>query len=141
MPPTRRQRVDEYYPRDLPEVDAVEIVSLHAVGSSRVSDYMENAVEAPRVRIEGESARVLAGLWRSLEPGRSARCHFPPVGFRFISDDTTVVAASVCWRCNNLYVLQGRAKRLFAFDAECESAQQLLSLARSAIGEEVVGEG
>ena len=130
-----------YNPKFLPAIDSVEIVDLRQLNANRVSDYMDIASNAPYQRLDGDSAQLFANAWRSLCSGMAARCHIPPIGFRFISDGAIVLEASVCWRCNNAYGIQNGNSISFEFDSECDSAQQLLASAKQVMGMQDINDG
>jgi hypothetical protein len=111
----------------LPEIDTVDIVNLEGIRTSHVDAYMQKAVKAPHVQVEDEVAQQIADLWRQLPSSMQARCHFPPFGLRFYRRGELQLQASICWECNNIF---GDAKGndvFFAFDADSEPSQRLLS--------------
>ena len=70
-------------PSSLPEIDAVEVVSLRGLNPNRVDDDMLAAQNARHVRLTGADAARVAGMWRALPGGQQMRCHVPPFGLRF----------------------------------------------------------
>jgi len=133
--------VNEYSPATLPPVDAVEIVDLRQLDANLVAEYMQIATDAPCQRLDDAEAQPLADAWRKLQIGESARCHVPPIGFRFIADGLTILEASVCWQCDNLFGVERGNHISFGFDSQCLAAQKLLSLAKEVMGSKIVGDG
>ena len=133
--------MNSYDPKSLPQIDAVEIVDIRRLEPNMVSQYMDNAGSCPRVRREGDAAQPLADAWRALTPDMSARCHIPPIGFRFFCAGAVILEASVCWRCNNLFGLSEGTEISYAFDSDSEAAQALFTLAEEAMGSEVLDNG
>ena len=125
---------NQYDPRSLPIVNAVEVVDIRRLDANRVSQYMQISHDQPCVRLEGAQATAISNAWRALKTGEAARCHVPSIGFRFIMADETYLEASVCWRCSNLFGVENETEIFYAFDSECESAKELYSIAREAIG-------
>ena len=55
-----------YSPKSLPKIDSVEIVSLKNIDADRASEYMQEAYDAPFVKINDELAQQIGDLWRKL---------------------------------------------------------------------------
>ena len=51
------------------------------------------------------------------------RCHNPPFGLRFYTEDGLQRQCSICWRCNNIHGDFG-----YEFDADHAISQKLLAL-------------
>ena len=92
-----------YGASSLPPITSVDVVSLRGIPSNQVSDYMLEARDSPGVRLTGEAAQAIASLWRRLPPRTQMRCHIPPYGLRFRSEETVILQASICWKCNNIF--------------------------------------
>jgi hypothetical protein len=122
-------------PSSLPEIDAVEVVSLRGLDANRVSDYMAIAKEARRVRIVGAHAQYVSGIWRALPEGKQKRCHTPPFGLRFFVAGDLVCEASICWQCNNIFGKAGPDKVFFEFNGSLQISRQLLAVCEAALGE------
>lgn len=124
----------DYSPASLPPITSIEVVVLEGVNSNRVDEYMSNAVEAHSITLQGADAQRIAELWRSLPPGEQARCHLPPFGLRFRSEERVVCEASICWECDNIF---GNAEGLrihYQFDASHPTSLKLLDELRRAVG-------
>lgn len=102
-------------------------MELATIDANHVDQYMQNASDAPRVTLLGAAVLHVADLWRRLPPGDQARCHIPPYGLRFFSDDHLVCEASICWACNNIFGVADGRKIHYAFDAEHSVSQELLA--------------
>lgn len=122
--------VEAYTPESLPPVTEVQVVALDGVWPDRVSDLGRAADEGRCVRVRSDAAERLAALWRRLPPGRQARCHVPPYGLRFLAGGREVCAASVCWRCNNIYGEAEGAPLHYEFDADDPVSRELLTALR-----------
>ncbi|MEL6110890.1 MAG: hypothetical protein AAFU85_33200 [Planctomycetota bacterium] len=126
----------DYDPKTLSHVDHVEVVVIRVespgeiMRASDVSDFGE------AFRCEAEFVKPMVAAWRGLTTGMSARCHIPPFGFRFLSNETLLLSASVCWRCNNLYGSSGSERLFYAFESNGDAALQLLELAKQVTGHE-----
>ncbi len=120
----------DFSPKQLSEIDAVDVVNLKDVDPDRVSEYMPNAINAPHVQLTDESAQQIANLWRQLPSGAFARCHIPPFGLRFYRDGELQLQASICWQCDNIFGdAQGNGFSC-SFDAQHETSQKLLALCK-----------
>ena len=120
----------DFSPKQLSEIDAVDVVNLKGVHPNRVSEFMPNAVGASHVRVADELAQQIADLWRKLPLGEQSRCHIPPFGLRFHFNGELQLQASICWKCDNI---SGDAKGnsfWYAFDAQHETSQKLLALCK-----------
>lgn len=127
--------MEAYTPAMLPPITTVEVVDLSGIDADRVDQYMQNAVSAPSVTLQGDAAQRVASLWRALPPGEQSRCHSPPYGFRFRSGERLVCEASVCWKCDNIFGTSEGRPIHFEFDATQPVSQDLLTEARRAIDE------
>jgi hypothetical protein len=119
-----------YQPASLPEIDVVEIVDLKGLQPDRVNEYMRMAKNAPFTLIEGENAQKIACLWRHLPHDEQMRCHMPPFGLRFYLGKQLLIEGSVCWECNNIFVVENDEDVAYTFDAQHPYSQELLSLLR-----------
>ena len=120
----------KFSPAQLSEIDAVDVVSLKGINPDRVSEYMPNAVDSSYVRVTGNSAQQIAGLWRQLPSGMQSRCHVPPFGLRFYNNDEIELQASICWECDNIFGDAHGNEFYYSFDAQHETSQRLLALCK-----------
>jgi hypothetical protein len=61
--------------------------------------------------LTGEAMRRLLILWTAIlreEVGLQAGCHYPIHGLRFIGGGSVLYETSLCWVCNNYYVVTER---------------------------------
>lgn len=133
--------MDEYNPKSLPSIDAVQIVDIRNINPSDVSQYMQVADDAQTVHCDDKSAQEIANTWRELTPGESSRCHIPPIGSRFLVGETAFLQASVCWECDNIFGIQEGHSVFYAFDSESIPAKRLFRIARRIMGADVLGDG
>lgn len=118
-------------PSKLPEIDVVEVVNLSRIDVDDVSAYMQNIGNSEIIRLSGNSAQKIAELWRKLPEDMSARCHFPPYGFRFYKEEIIILQGSVCWQCNNIYGDVDGEYFGYGFNGEDQNSQELLSICKS----------
>lgn len=130
--------MDEYNPKSLPEVTAIEVLDLRQIESNRVDGYMNNAADAPRVRCNDKRAKHVAILWRELVSGEVIRCHIPSVGIRFFDGDSVVCEASVCWQCENIFGVQQGTRFSYCFAPNSTVGRELLLGIKELIGDEVL---
>ncbi len=116
---------------DLPPVNAVEII--------RLSEMAEKTL-APSVRVDGELAQNIADLFRRLPFAGQMRCHIPPFELRFFNGQKQVLHCSICWECNNIWILEGKTRRTIEFDAKADVSQQLLQLLKELVPNHAIEE-
>ena len=80
------------------------------------------------MKVEDELAQEIASLWRQLPYDEQMRCHTPPFALRFWSGANAVLIASMCWRCNNIWITEGDERKYAQFDGEADISQRLLHL-------------
>ena len=107
-------------PEKLPEVSTIDILILDGSGAIEGLSILD---DAPRKRIEDQVVQEIANLFRQLPSGNPARCHTPPFGLRFYTEDSLQRQCSICWECNNIY-----GDFQYDFDAEDSISQNLLAL-------------
>ena len=107
-------------PEKLPEVSTIDILILDGSGAIEGLNILD---DAPRKRIEDHAVQEIANLFRQLPSGNPARCHTPPFGLRFYTEDGLQRQCSICWECNNIY-----GDFQYDFDAEDSISQNLLAL-------------
>ena len=96
---------------------------LAAVRASR--DVLHEPDELSGVPVEGELAQEVASLWRQLPYAEQMRCHLPPYALRFWRGADVVLTASICWRCNNIWITEGAERKYAHFDGEADISQHL----------------
>jgi hypothetical protein len=110
-------------PAQLPVVSAVEILILRDIDQYVSLDDARILKRVPRKLLEGQLAQAVADLFRQLPPGEPARCHMPPFGLQFYSEDGNQQICSICWQCNNIY-----GDFQYNFDSSALVSQQLFAL-------------
>lgn len=74
---------------------------------------------------ELELSKVL--VWFSaLQLDEPARCHMPPWGLAFYSDNVLLYTATICFECSNSYIYSAAGKVLTAFNVSEANAIALL---------------
>ncbi len=128
--------MDEYSPTSLPRIAGVDVVVLDASAPvSSANDYIR-AGAIRSIDLTGETAQLIASLWRQLPPDQQARCHIPPYGLRFYSDGGVILEASIYWQCNNIYGKIGGMDFSYQFDAKAPASKRLLEVLQRAAGDE-----
>ena len=122
-------------PSSLPDIDAVEVVTLRGLFPNGVAEYMLAAKKARRARLVGVAAEEIAAMWRALPDAEQTRCHVPPFGLRFFEGCHLICEASICWRCNNIYGQAEGNKVFFEFDGSHPTARAMLKACEAALGE------
>ena len=116
--------VDSVIPK-LANIDVVEVLDLRG----KFPSISNGLITSSRiVKVEGDLAQQIANLWRQLSPGQSARCHIPPFGLRFYSQNQVVLQASMCWECDNMYIYKQGTRSLYGLNLDQPPAHQLLAL-------------
>jgi hypothetical protein len=95
--------LEQYSLSDLPDVTAIDIISLKDVDAADADRIIENPGNAKCTRAENDVAAQIADRWRSLPVGKIGTCHFPAFGFRFWQSGREVCRASICWACSSIY--------------------------------------
>ena len=52
----------------------------------------------------------------------------PPFALRFFAEGNVILEASLCWGCNNIWLLEGETFSVYEFDARAEASQELLDV-------------
>lgn len=125
-----RKHMDEETPAWatlIDEVDRVELLCLPGRGIVAADGWPETfwPYVSERHSLLADEARRVIHLFRDLEPGVPARCHFPPWGLGFNQRDTLLFTATLCYECNNVYIYTADGKDLRGFDADGPNAAQL----------------
>lgn len=121
-----------YDPASLPEVTGAVVFALGGEWPGRTKDGMAWAEEFPRAEVDADTARELASLWRRLPDGQRSRCHIPPFAVRFLVDDEVVCEASICWKCDNVFIYTPPTHG-FEFDGAHTVSQDLLTKLKAII--------
>lgn len=124
-----------YRPLELPDVDTVDVYGLRGSDPPRVGEFMRHLARCAWVRLDGEGAAAVAGLYRQLPGGETMRCHTPPFGLRFWSNGELITEASLCWECNNAFGFRAGERIAFDFEGQSDIAQVLLTLLRRTMRE------
>lgn len=107
-------------PEDLPEIRMIDVLILDGNGALGGMNTLDNAIHK---RVGNQVAQEIANLFRQLPSGEPARCHTPPFGLRFYTEDGLQRQCSICWECNNIY-----GDFRYDFDADHSISQKLLAL-------------
>ncbi|HEX8174641.1 MAG TPA: hypothetical protein VF543_05940 [Pyrinomonadaceae bacterium] len=115
------------YTRNLPPIDKVELLKLKLVGDSWNGDILATKV------LKGAAAQKVASLWRrqSYTSGLAA-CHNPAYAIKFYSQGKLLVYASICWSCNNIFLITPKLTRTQSFRGYDRRGEQLSEIFDSA---------
>jgi hypothetical protein len=88
------------YTRNLPYIDRVELLHLKTK-----DDQWNGEILATKV-LRGTAAQRVASLWRSQTYNlRVSACHNPDYAIKFYVRGKLLMYASVCWGCNNIFMI------------------------------------
>lgn len=110
-------------PAQLPVVSSVELLIFRDLDQDVSLSDPRPLQKVPRKLLEGPVAQDIANLFRQLPPGEPARCHIPPFGLQFYSEDGNQQICSICWFCNNIL-----GDFQYNFDGSDPISQKLLAL-------------
>jgi hypothetical protein len=111
------------YTRNLPKVDRVEILKLKLAGDAWNGDILATKV------LEGAGAQKVASLWRrQTYTSALAACHNPAYAIKFYSRGRLLAYASVCWSCNNIFMITPNLKMTQSFRGYDKKGEQLSDL-------------
>jgi hypothetical protein len=115
------------YTRNLPRVDKVELLRLVLV-----EDRWNGEIRAVKV-LKGGEAQKVASLWRrqTYTSGLGA-CHSPAYAVKFYSRGKLLAYATVCWSCNNIFMMTPKMSRTQSFRGYDRRGEQLSDLFDSA---------
>ena len=81
---------------------------------------------------------VALDLWdrmTQLPYAEQMRCHLPRYGLALACDGEYCWFASICWKCNNIYVSRDGVSSVQTFDGKSTAARHLLSSIRELLGD------
>lgn len=124
----------------LHSIDTVEVLTLASWGSSSLGSRLKTMSEVFPILMStlvNDSLIVgaIVDLWHNLPEYEQVRCHFPPYGLRFISQESIVLEVSICWKCNNIWTISPEKRGVYNFDGSSEPAQKFLNLLRYLSGD------
>lgn len=115
------------YTRNLPRIDKVELLKLKLI-----EDRWDGNILATKV-LKGAAARKVASLWRrQTYTSALAACHNPAYAIRFYAQGKLLVYASVCWSCNNIFLITPKLTRTQSFLGGDRRGEQLSEIFDSA---------
>jgi len=118
------------YTRNLPPVNRVEILKLKLI-----EDQWDGGILDTRVLV-GAKAQKLASLWRGQNYTLAlAACHNPGYAIKFYSRGKLVVYASVCWSCNNIFMIRPKLATTQSFRGYDRRGEQLSEIFDTAFSE------
>jgi len=88
-----REKLILLFPEKLSEIGAVDVLILDGKGALEGMKILD---DAPHKRVEGQASQEIAHLFRQLPSGDPARCHTPPFGLRFYTEDSLLRQCSIC---------------------------------------------
>jgi hypothetical protein len=115
------------YTRDLPAVEKVELLKL-----TQKNDHWNGEISDTKT-FKGAEAHKIASLWRRQTHTSSvAACHEPAYGIRFYARGKLIAYASICWSCNNMFLLAPKSTRTQSFQGYNKRGEQLSEVFRLA---------
>lgn len=115
------------YTQNLPQIDKVELLKL-----TLVEDRWSGDILAIKI-LEGASARKVANLWhRQSYTSGLAACHTPAYAIKFYSKGKLLAYASVCWSCNNIFMITPKLTITQSFRGYNRKGEQLAEIFESA---------
>ena len=118
------------YTRNLPPIDKVELLKLKLT-----DDRWNGEILATKV-LKGTDARKVATLWRrQTYTSGLAACHYPAYAVKFYARGKLLVYASVCWSCNNIFMIAPKLTRTQSFRGYDRKGEQLSEIFESAFTE------
>ena len=120
----------------LPDVTAVDVVVSRGLRVSH-STFEVDTADALTIRLSAAAVPRLLDAWRALppvDPSSEGRCHTPPFGLRFHATARPPFRASLCWRCNNIFMTEGTYRFHALFDGRSGAANALLGVIEAAGG-------
>lgn len=128
-----------YDPSSLPTIDSLDVLVLSFFPSNSEHDFLRKRDGFPiLMSTRVTDSRVVdsvAQLWRDLPSHEQSRCHTPPFGIRFHMADTVILEASICWHCDNIWIVENDEFKGYEFAAHSHPSQTLLRLLRYLSGE------
>lgn len=120
-------------PIKLHSIDTVEVLALASRGSVSSGSFLKITSEGFPITMstiisDALSVNAIVDLWHTLPEYEQDRCHFPPYGLRFISQESIVLEASICWKCNNIWTKSPEKRSSYNFHGASEPAQKLLKI-------------
>jgi hypothetical protein len=108
------------YTRNLPHIDKVELLKLKLIDDQWNGDILATKV------LKGSEAQRIASLWRKQTYTSSqSACHNPAYAIKFYSQEKLLVYASVCWSCNNIFMMTPKLSRTQNFLGGNRRGEQL----------------
>ena len=118
------------YTRNLPTIDKVQLLKLKLIGDQWNGDILATKV------LKGADAQKVASLWRrQTYTSALAACHNPAYAIKFYSQRKLLVYASVCWSCNNIFMITPKLARTQSFRGYDRRGEQLSEIFDSAFTE------
>lgn len=115
------------YTRNLPAVDKVELLKLKLIDDRWNGDILATKV------LTGADARKVASLWRrQTYTSGLAACHNPAYAIKFYAQGKLLAYASVCWSCNNIFMIKPKLTRTQSFHGYDRRGEQLSEIFDSA---------
>jgi hypothetical protein len=108
------------YTRHLPHIDQVELLKLKLIEDQWNGDILATKV------LKGAEAQRVASLWRrQTYTSSQSACHNPAYAIKFYSQGKLLVYASICWSCNNIFMMTPKLTRTQNFMGEDRRGEQL----------------
>ena len=111
------------YTRKLPHIDKVELLKLKLIEDQWNGDILATKV------LQGAEAQRVASLWRrQTYTSSQSACHNPAYAIKFYSQGKLLVYASICWSCNNIFMMTPKLTGTQNFLGEDRMGEQLYEI-------------
>lgn len=84
------------------------------------------------VEMNVENGNEIIQLINSLPNGEPARCHIPRFGLELLESENQIFVCSICWQCNNIFIMNKGISDSLNFDSQSAEANVLLDQFRFA---------
>jgi hypothetical protein len=111
------------YTRNLPHINKVELLKLKLIEDQWNGDILATKV------LQGAEAQRVASLWRrQTYTSSQSACHNPAYAIKFYSQGKLLVYASICWSCNNIFMMTPKLTRTQNFLGGDRRGEQLFDI-------------
>lgn len=109
-----------------PQVKPVRILRIDKAWEFAVTQFIETT--------PADGLKIIAAL-NNLPFAGPMRCHIPAFGLELLLNETQVFACSICWQCNNVFILNQGERGGITFDGQSPEGQALLEWFKSAFSQ------
>lgn len=108
------------YTRRLPHIDKVELLKLKLIEDRWNGDILATKF------LTGTEAQKVASLWRRQTYTLNiSACHNPAYAIKFYSRGKLLAYASICWSCNDIFMIMPALTGTQSFEGGDKKGEQL----------------